>query len=68
MVAKDFDVAVKLQNSKGIRDLVTEDGTEFKQGMISGGQHSNIFGNLNLGTTQVDRNIIKLVEHIQKLE
>ena len=30
VVAKDFEVAVKLQNDKGLRDLVTEDGTEFK--------------------------------------
>ena len=37
IVAKDFNVAVQLQSNKGLTDLVTEDGTEFKQGMISGG-------------------------------
>ncbi len=47
VVCKDFDTAVKLQK-RGVRDIVTHDGTEFKQGMISGGQHTNIF-KLNLG-------------------
>ena len=61
VVATDFAVAIHLQNNKGLRDLVTEDGTEFKQGMISGGQHTNIF-NLNLGTAQLDKNIVKLVD------
>ena len=67
VVARDFDVAVRLQNGKGLRDLVTEDGTEFKQGMISGGQHANVF-NLNLGTVQLDKNIVRLVDQTQKLE
>ena len=46
---------------------MTEDGTEFKQGMISGGNHSNVF-DLNLGTAQLDSNISKVVDKIQKLE
>jgi hypothetical protein len=46
---------------------VTEDGTEFKQGMISGGQHNNIF-NLTLGTTQLDRQISQMVNEVQLLE
>ena len=47
VVCKDFDTAVKLQRL-GLRDIVTFDGTEFKQGLISGGTHKNIF-NVNLG-------------------
>ncbi len=47
VVCKDFDTAVKLQRL-GLKDIVTYDGTEFKQGLISGGQHKNIF-NVNLG-------------------
>lgn len=36
VVCKDFDSAVKLQ-SMGLKDIVTEDGTQFRSGMISGG-------------------------------
>ena len=39
----------------------------FKQGMISGGQHTNIF-NVNLGQFTLDREIKKLVEETQQLE
>lgn len=49
VVAKSFELAANLQKTKGIKDIVTEDGTEFKHGMISGGHHANIF-NVNLGT------------------
>ena len=35
--------------------------------MISGGNHANIF-NLNLGTAQLDSNIGKVVDRVQKLE
>ena len=37
VVASDFKTAQKLQLEKDIHDIVTEDGTEFKHGMISGG-------------------------------
>lgn len=47
VVCENFDTAVKLQGI-GIRDIVTLEGTEFKQGMISGGHHKNIFA-VNLG-------------------
>jgi len=40
IVCSDFDVAVKLQREGGCKNLVTLDGTEFKAGMISGGQNS----------------------------
>jgi len=63
VVAKDFATAANLQQKKGIKDVISEDGTEFKQGMISGGQHSNIF-NISLGTTSLDRQIVKLVDSI----
>ncbi len=66
VVCKDFDTAVKLQRM-GIKDIVTFDGTEFKQGMISGGQHTNIF-NVNLGQFTLDREIKKLVDEISHLE
>lgn len=66
VVCKDFDTAVKLQRM-GIRDIVTYEGTEFKQGMISGGQHTNIF-NVNLGQFTLDREIKKLVDDISQLE
>lgn len=52
---------------KGIRDLVIADGTEMKSGMISGGNHKNIF-NLNLGTKHFDKQITKLIDSINKLE
>ena len=47
---------------------MTEDGTEFKSGMISGGHHSNNIFNLNLGTAQIDSTISKVVDKVQKLE
>ena len=65
VVCKDFDIAVKLQRM-GIKDIVTSDGTEFKQGMISGGQHKNIFS-LNLGQLTLDRDINQLVDEISIL-
>lgn len=49
VVTKTFEMAARLQSEKSVKDLVTEDGTEFKQGMISGGHHANVF-NLSLGT------------------
>lgn len=52
---KDFQAAATLQK-QGIKDIVAEDGTEFKQGMISGGQHTNIF-NVTFGTTLLDKQI-----------
>ncbi|CDW87992.1 structural maintenance of chromosomes 1 [Stylonychia lemnae] len=66
VVCKNFDTAIKLQRM-GVKDIVTEDGTEFKQGMISGGQHTNIF-NLNLGNFKMDRDIKRLVDEISNLE
>jgi len=30
VVAKTFEMAANLQRKKGIKDIVTEDGTEFK--------------------------------------
>lgn len=59
---KDFQTAVALQK-QGVKELITEDGTEFKQGMISGGQHTNIF-NITFGTNQIDKQISKLVHEI----
>lgn len=60
-------MAANLQRTKGIKDIVTEDGTEFKQGMISGGHHANVFS-LSLGTAQLDSSISKLADKIQGLE
>ena len=66
VVTKTFDTAAKLQ-MKGVKEIITEDGTVFKPGTISGGNQANIF-NLNLGTVQLDANISKMVEKIQGLE
>lgn len=62
----DFDTAVKLQHS-GIKDIITEDGTEFKMGMISGGHHFNIFKG-HMGTSQQNKEINTLITQISKLE
>lgn len=67
VVTKTFDMAAKLQAQKGIKEIVTEDGTEFKQGMISGGHHANVF-NLSLGINQLDSTISKVVDKVQRLE
>ncbi len=65
VVCEDFEKAVKLQ-AQGVKEIVTWDGTEFKQGMISGGQHKNIFS-LNLGQLSLDRDIKKLSDEISIL-
>lgn len=49
VVCKDFKQAAELQK-KGVQEIVTEDGTMFNRGLISGGQQSNIF-KVQLGTT-----------------
>ena len=46
---------------------MSEDGTQFVRGMISGGTHANIF-KLSLGTSQLDNKIVKLVDEVQQLE
>ena len=46
---------------------MTEDGTEFKGSMISGGTHTNIF-NINLGNFKMDKEIQKLTDDVSKLE
>ena len=38
LVCPDFDTVTKLQREAKCKNLVTLDGVEFKQGMISGGQ------------------------------
>ena len=64
--AKDFKQATEMQK-KGVKDIITEDGTHFQQGMISGGQHQNIF-KLTFGTNQLDKQIVTLVDKINQLE
>lgn len=49
VVVQDFQKAADLQR-KGVKEVLTEDGTQFVRGMISGGNHSNIF-KLSLGTS-----------------
>jgi chromosome segregation ATPase len=67
IVCSTFENAMKLQRECKITNIVTYEGTEFKQGMVSGGQHtSNIF-NLSLGSSELDRDIKKLSAKIQKL-
>ena len=66
VIVPDFAAAAKLQKL-GVKEVVTEDGTEFKQGMISGGQHSNIF-HLTFGTSQLDRQIHQLINEVSALE
>lgn len=62
VVTKTFDSAAQLQ-AIGVKEIVTYDGTEFKQGMISGGNHGSVF-NVNLGTSQLDSSISELVDKI----
>jgi chromosome segregation ATPase len=53
VVCKEFKQATELQK-RGVKEIVTEDGTMFNRGMISGGSHQNIF-KLQLGTSQIDK-------------
>lgn len=67
IVCPDFDTAVKLQREAGCRNIVTLDGTEFKQGMIAGGLSSQNLSTLHLGAYELDKDIKKLSEQISKL-
>ena len=60
IACKDFDTAVKLQRQGGCRNLVTLDGTEFKQGMISSGQPSQNAFDLKLGQGELEKDIKRL--------
>ena len=62
----DFKAATALQKA-GVKDIVTLEGTQFKQGMISGGQQNNIF-KLSLGTSQLDGKIMQLAKAVGELE
>lgn len=50
-----------------MKDIVTENGTEFKQGMISGGIHQNIF-NVSFGTTRLDNEWKNLFKEIKTID
>jgi hypothetical protein len=64
LVCPDFDTVVKLQREAKCKNIVTLDGVEFKQGMISGGQSSQNVFNLNFGSAELDRDIKKLSNEI----
>ena len=66
IVCKDFDAAVKLQQ-KHHKHIIAQDGTEFKQGMISGGIHKNNIFAVNLGQITLDRDIKRLLDEISFL-
>lgn len=67
IVCKDFDTVIKLQRQGQCRNIVTLDGIEYRQGMISGGTHSQNIFNINLGQYELDRDIKKLTDQIKKL-
>ena len=67
IVCKDFDQVIRLQREANCRNIVTLDGVEFKQGMISGGTSSQNVFNLNLGQFELDKDIKKLSDQIKKL-
>ena len=48
--------------------MITLDGTEFKPGMVSGGQQNQNVFDLNLGQAQLDRDIKRIQTQIQKLD
>jgi len=49
VVCSNFEMAKRLQRELGCKNIVTLDGTEFKKGMISGGQHHQNLFDLKLG-------------------
>lgn len=67
LVCPDFDTVAKLQREAKVKNVVTLDGVEFKQGMISGGQNGQNVFNLNFGSAELDRDIKKLTGEIQRL-
>lgn len=68
VVCKDFQTAMKLHRQLGCKSIVTLDGTDFKPGMVSGGQHNQNVFDLNLGQAELDRDIKRIQTHIQKLD
>ena len=68
IVCKDFDTVIKLQREgQSCKNIVTLDGIEYKQGMISGGTHSQNLFNINLGSYELDKDIKKLTDQIKRL-
>lgn len=68
VVCKDFQTAVNIQRQMGCKNIITLDGTEFKPGMVSGGQQNQNVFDLNLGQAELDRDIKRIQTHIQKLD
>ena len=62
IVCGNFDQVIRLQREANCKNIVTLDGVEFKQGMISGGTSSQNIFNLNLGQFELDKDIKKLSE------
>lgn len=67
VVCADFNQAVTIQRQAGIKHLVTLEGTEFKSGQISGGQHTGL-SSMSLGQAQLQKEMKQLQDEITKLE
>ena len=60
IVCTDFDCAIRLQREANCKNIVTLDGVEFKQGVISGGNSSQNIFNLNFGQFELDKDVKRL--------
>ena len=67
IVCDNFNTAMTIQRQNKAVKLITLDGTEVKNGMISGGQHSLNLFNINFGSYELDRDIKKIQTKISKL-
>ena len=67
IVCDNFNSAMAIQKSNNTVKLITLDGTEVKNGMISGGQHSLNLFNINFGSFELDRDIKRIQNKISKL-
>lgn len=67
IVCENFNSAMAIQKSNNAAKLITLDGTEVKNGMISGGQHSLNLFNINFGSFELDRDIKRIQNKISKL-
>ena len=66
VVANDFEQATDFKK-QGVKDVITLNGTSFKEGMVSGGIQKGLF-DVKLGSVQKDAEISKLVNRVGVLE
>ena len=64
VLCDDFNQAEQLIKLK-VKEVITLEGTQFKEGTISGGEHK--FANVQLGKAKNDKYIAQLINEVKSL-